>query len=213
VTTSVWERLIRLLGASIVVVFLAVAFTPLSNVVAGRLAITENLKSANPADAIVVLGGGLLRNGVLNQESLRRTVRGIELYKQGVAPLLVLLGPSRLDETEPTEAEVRAKLARAVGIPTDAIIKLETANTTAEESRQSAVLLRPRNVRRIILVTESMHMRRAQSVFERAGFEALPAISTDYVAIMRAPQDRLWLAMRFLQETTALFYYRLAGYI
>src|SRR5262245_17874939 len=102
--------MIRLLGALTIIVFLAVAFTPLSNVVAGRLAATETL---NPSDAIVVLGGGLLRNAVLNQESLRRTVRGIELYKQGLAPLLVLLGPARPDELNPTEAEVRASLARA----------------------------------------------------------------------------------------------------
>jgi uncharacterized SAM-binding protein YcdF (DUF218 family) len=202
--------MIRLVGASTIAVFLAVAFTPLSNVVAAKLSAAENLK---PADAIIVLGGGLLRNGVLNQESLRRTVRGIELYKQGLAPSLVLLGPAQPDEPKPTEAEVRANLARAVGIPMDAIIKLETANTTVEESRQSAVLLRPRGVHRIILVTESMHMRRAQSVFERAGFEVLPAISTDYVPIMHTPQDRLWLGMRFLQEATALVYYRFAGYM
>jgi uncharacterized SAM-binding protein YcdF (DUF218 family) len=100
-----------------------------------------------------------------------------------------------------------------MGIPPAAILKEETANTTHEESIHISSTLRGRNAARILLVTESLHMRRASQVFERAGLQVQPAASADYPAIVRSPGDRLWLAMRIAQESIALIYYRLAGYI
>ena len=130
-----------------------------------------------------------------------------------MAPLIVLSGTGRADEPNPTEAEIRAKLAAAMGIPSEAILKEETANTTREESAHIAAQLRQRNVSRILLVTESLHMRRAKLVFERAGLQVLPAASADYSIALVSPGDRLWLAIRIMQESTALIYYRMAGYI
>ena len=207
---STWERIIRGLGIFTTVAFLLTAATPVSNIFGQRLAISETLQ---PSDAIVVLGAGLIHTGVLREESLRRAVRGIELYKQGLAPLLVVLGPARRDEPNISEAEVRSRLAQSLGIPTDAILKLESTTTTRDESIQTANLLRQRNVRSIILVTESLHMRRAQLTFERAGLEVRAAISSDYPKAINLPAPRLWLAMRVVQESAALIYYRLAGYI
>ena len=171
----------------------------------------ESVKPSK-ADAIVVLGAGLIHSGILKNESMRRVVRGVELYKENLAPLLIVLGAGLPDEPNPSEAEVRLRFASAMGVPRDAIITLETT-TTREESTRTASFLHPRNLHRIILVTESLHMRRAKLVFERAGFEVLPGVSANYPAALSLPADRLWLAMRVTQESAALLYYRLAGYI
>ena len=160
-----------------------------------------------------MLGAGILNGGILGEESMRRVIRGVELYKQGLAPLIVLSGGGRSDEPKPTEAEVRARLAVTMGIPPEAIFKEETANTTREESVHIAGLLRQRNIARILLVTESLHMRRAKLVFERTGLQVLPAISTDYSVAAVSPGGRLWLTTRIFQEAVALIYYRIAGYI
>jgi uncharacterized SAM-binding protein YcdF (DUF218 family) len=201
------RRIIRGFGALTIIGILVVAATPVSNILGERLAVTESVPSN--ADAIVVLGAGLIHAGLLKEESMRRVVRGVELYKQGLAPLLILLGSGVPSESE---AEVRSRFASAMGIPLDAIIKLETTNTRVE-STQTASLLRPRNLHRIILVTESLHMRRAKLAFERAGFEVWPGVSANYPAALSQPADRLWLAMRVAQESAALIYYRLAGYL
>lgn len=208
--TSAWERILRGLGIVAIGGFLIAAATPASNIIGEKLAVTDALQ---PSGAIVVLGGGLKRAGVMQEESLRRAIRGIELYRQGLAPLLLLLGPARRDEPNLTEAEVRTRLARAMGVPPDNILEFSTALTTREESIRTADLLQQRKIKDIILVTESVHMRRAKLVFERAGFEVRPAVSADYAAVMRSPQDRLWLAIRIVEESAALIYYRLAGYI
>jgi uncharacterized SAM-binding protein YcdF (DUF218 family) len=206
---SIVQRIIRGLGVLSMLFFVITTLTPASDIVSRWFAVPENIQ---PSDAIVVLGAGLLHQGMLPEESLRRLVRGITLYKQGMAPLLVVDGNPRPDDPNLSEAEVRSRLARTMGIPSDAIVKQETSTSTIEESKLIATLLHPRNVHRIILVTDPFHMHRAKLVFERAGFEVMPATSADYPAVMRSPRDRLWLAVRVTQESAALVYYRLAGY-
>ena len=205
-----WERIIRGLGFVGVITFIVVTLTPASNVVGRYMAV--NSSRLQPADAIVVLGAGM-DGGVLNDESMRRLIAGIELFKKGMAPILVLSGPPRADSPGFTEAAVREKLAELMGIPPGAILKQEAANTTREESLDIAQTLRGRNARKILLVTESLHMRRARALFERAGLEVQPAVSTDYPSLRDSPGARLSLAMRIARESGAFLYYRLAGYI
>src|SRR5438132_217232 len=71
------------------------------------------------ADAIVVLaGGGVMLSGQLTDSSLRRTVRGIALYRDGLAPLLVLSGA----EGRTSESAARSVLAGKCGVSDRAIL-------------------------------------------------------------------------------------------
>jgi uncharacterized SAM-binding protein YcdF (DUF218 family) len=201
--TRIWDRIIRGLGFLTIAVFLLASLTPIPNIIAARIQAPEVLQ---PCDAIVVLGGGMVAPGMLKDDSMRRTLRGIELYKRGLASLIILSG-------EPREAAVRTAMARSLGVPDEAILTLDAAPTTREESTQTKDLLRKRNAKRITLITDSLHTRRAKLLFERVGLEVYPAYSADYVSAMTAPRDRLWLSIRVAQETLALIYYRIAGYI
>jgi DUF218 domain len=100
------NRVCRLTGLVGVVFFLVTAFTPLAHVVDLWMAVEPRLV---PSDAIVVLAASVSPSGMLSTESSRRTNLGIDLYRRGLAPLLILLGGSR--GSGPTEAEVRAQLA------------------------------------------------------------------------------------------------------
>jgi uncharacterized SAM-binding protein YcdF (DUF218 family) len=151
------------------------------------------------------------QTGELGRNSLRRTVRAIVLQRAGVAPLLVLLGPA--SDGGPSEAEVRADLARRFGVRAEAILTEATAWTTREEASRVRALLQPRGVRRILLVTNSQHMLRAKALFERAGFEVLAATADDISDTVDSPDGRLELTRIVLQELLALGYYRVAGYL
>jgi uncharacterized SAM-binding protein YcdF (DUF218 family) len=205
-----WERALRNLGISTTVLFLILALTPLSNSLGKSFAPVSQIQ---PADAIVVLAAGVMHGGSLEDESLRRAMAGIALHKQGLAPILVLSGKGRPKETQTTEAEQRSRLAQAMGVAPETILKEETANTTREEAVRISRLLMHRGLRRILLVTESLHLRRAKLVFESAGLEVFPAASDDYSIAVTTPSARLWLAVRVVQESAALAYYRVAGYI
>jgi uncharacterized SAM-binding protein YcdF (DUF218 family) len=197
-------------GFLVAMVFLATALTPISNYASAHFAPKPIIR---PSGAIVVLGGGVWKGGMLDDESLRRTVRGIELYKRNFAPIILFSGPPRDDDTGRSEAEVRAQLALTMGVPQDAIIKDDAANTTREESIRIPRILQSHDIHSILLVTESLHMRRSIYLFERAGMEVNPVPSDNFTVAASSPGDRIQLAARIIEESAALIYYRIAGYI
>jgi hypothetical protein len=70
-------------GAAGLATFALLAFTPLAGALHGG-------RPAGPAlprvDAIVVLGSGVMPEGELTDNSLRRTIYSIRLFRQGLAP-------------------------------------------------------------------------------------------------------------------------------
>lgn len=62
-------------------------------------------------------------------------------------------------------------------------------------------------------MTDSQHMARARPLFERAGFEVLPAPVDEISDTAEAPESRLKLMRRVAEELLARLYYRLAGYL
>lgn len=206
---SRWMRMWQWLGGLVLVALAATAFTPLPNLLANWLRTPSRLERA---EAIVVLGAGVRPDGTLGDSSIRRALLGILLYRNGLAPSLLLLGPPS-PEGGPSEAEVRLELARGLGVPAEAILAESRAMTTREEAVRTKALLAPRQVRRILLVTDYQHMRRAQALFERAGFDVLPATTEEQSSVARGPEGRLELMRAVLGEVVARLYYRLAGYL
>jgi len=193
-------------GASAFVVFAACAFSPLSNVLAtAAVGPDDGAAAVGPADAIVVLGGGLNPDGSLTSSSLRRVLRGILLQRAHVAPQLVLLGSKE-------EAQTRAALAHQLGVPPNATVMVAGARTTREEAWMvRGVVALDRS--RIVLVTDRQHMPRARRLFQRLSFAAQPAETDDIPYPARQPEDRLRLTRRVVEEYAARIYYHVAGYL
>lgn len=201
-------RILRFVGLAGVTLLLASAFTPLPNLLSRWL---SEKSQREPAEAIVVLGGGIHPDGVLSSSSMRRAVHGIVLHRKGLASLLLFAGPSRNEG--PAESEVRAQLARDLGVSAEVILTEINARTTREEAIRLKVLLEARGVRKILLVTDSQHMMRARGLFEREGFEVLAAPADDFSRDASEPGGRLELMRRVLQEFVVRIYYRTAGYL
>jgi uncharacterized SAM-binding protein YcdF (DUF218 family) len=71
-----------------------------------------------------------------------------------------------------------------MGVPATAMLLEGQSRTTTENAADTARLLQARGIRKILLVTSALHMRRARGLFERAGFEVVPA-PTDYEVVQR----------------------------
>src|SRR5262245_35768786 len=116
---------LRWLGLAGVATFVLAAFSPLVGVFNGWMAGASRIE---PAAAIVVLGrGGADTDGVLTNRSLRRTLYGIHLFRQGLAPVVVFSGSA-------AETAARARLARGLGVPLESILVAPAARTTREEA-------------------------------------------------------------------------------
>ena len=191
---------LRILGFAGLLVFVAAAFTPLPNRLNAWMAGSPQLESA---DAIVVLGrGGADSDGVLTNRSLRRVLHGVELYRSGLAPLLVLSGTGE-------ETGARSVLVQGLGVPAAAILEVSSVHTTREEAERIGQLLLPRNQRRILLVGDPIDMPRTRAVMERVGFAVLPAPTAATGPSL--PEGRLALLRDIATELAGLAYYRVTG--
>lgn len=192
---------LRLLGGTALAAFVLCAFTPLPNAVCRR---ETTVAAPRPAQAIVVLGSDMTREGMLSASSLRRALQGILLYRQGLAPWLVFLGPRTVSGH--SQSEARAALALEFGIPAGAILTGDRMWTTRDEAVGVKALLAPKGARTILLVTGALHMGRARRLFERAGFEVIPAPLRDASCESVDPEARLGIAMSLGQEYLARAY-------
>ena len=197
------------LGTASVTVALMLMFTPVADAINRQFALRPRI---DPADAIVVLGAsGVRGDGSLGNDSLRRTMKGIDLYRQGLAPVIVLSGGA--NERGQVEADVRSRLAVASGVPERAIVTETAARTTREEAANIAATLAPKGTRTILLVVDLQGTRRASALFEQRGLRVLPAPTGDPDGETLAPEHRLRLARDLAVELTAWSYYRLAGHL
>jgi uncharacterized SAM-binding protein YcdF (DUF218 family) len=191
-------------GALAVLGFVLAAFTPVPNHVAWRLAPAADV---GPADAIVVLGASAYADGTLSDSSLRRAVAGIRLFRQGLAPRLLLLGVY-------VEADARAQLATELGVAPAAIVTERYQPTTRAEAAWAAEVLHAgTHAQKVLLVTDALHMHRARLLFERAGLTVRPAPTDAGVLGGTTPEARLRLTRVLAQEIVSLVYHRLFGYL
>lgn len=181
--------MLRIVGLGAVIAFYACALTPLPNLAAGWL---SEPTTHTPAEAIVVLGADVRSDGALGDSSLRRTIVGLLLYNGGSAPLIVFMGSSRSGAT--SETIVRQDLAKQFGIAEASILGDGNAMTTREEARRVKALLGPRQVTNIVIVTDSLHGRRARRVFEHEGFQVGFASADSIARDTTVPEERLRLA-------------------
>ena len=90
----------------------------------------------------------------------RRTTKAVELWRRGLAPVIVLTGG--IGAFPPAESSAAAAVARGLGVPDSAMILESKSTSTAENSRFSRALV---DFNRIVVVTDSYHVRRCEWLF------------------------------------------------
>ncbi|GIX30234.1 MAG: hypothetical protein KatS3mg124_0706 [Porticoccaceae bacterium] len=159
------------------------------------------------AQAIVVLGGGVSGTGLAAQpvdlgDAADRVWYAARLYRAGRAPLVVLSGgaaPGRLPE-----AVAMAALIRDLGVPDQALLLEEESRNTRGNARNTARLLAPLGIRRVLLVTSAWHMERALAHFRAAGLDPIPAPTDHQADLARFPYP--WLPdVRALELSSRAF--------
>lgn len=140
--------------------------------------------SAPSVDAIVVLSGAAAAPtppfpyGVLLESTVRRTRQAAHLAEQLPDTPVMACGPefSGAPRHESVAHEM-AELLVGWGVQPERIWLEEVGVSTASQSVEAAKILRARGVKKILLVTDAFHMRRAAACFRKAGFETFAAPS------------------------------------
>ena len=102
-----------------------------------------------------------------------------------------------------------SEFAGELGVPADARLTEEASRSTHENAEFSAPLLRQRGVKRILVVTDRLHMRRAEGAFAAAGFE----IERASVPVYASHPDNVSMLTSGFREYVALLYYRQRGWL
>ncbi|MDB4953477.1 MAG: hypothetical protein JWO36_1046 [Myxococcales bacterium] len=143
-------------------------FDHLASILERPLVVGET--SPEVRDAIVVLGAPLSRSGSRTPVLDERIAAAAALFKSGGAPRIVASGG--ITQGAPrAEAEAIAEGLVAAGVPRDAILVEAASQRTSENASQTARLLQPLGVRRIWIVTQPFHGRRAARLFREAGLQ------------------------------------------
>lgn len=136
------------------------------------------------ADAIVVLGSGArietLADGepevVLNDSSTGRLEEAVRLFHSGLKlPVIVASGPILDRGRSISLSGAMARFLRQRGIPADLVLEESRSQSTFENAVYSAEILHRHGWKRVVLVTEAIHIPRAKAVFRRQGFDILPS--------------------------------------
>ena len=123
--------------------------------------------------AIVVLGARVLPSGEASPALRRRVEKAAELYRQGVAPLVIFSG----GVTVPSEASVARDIAVKLGVPAEACLLEEQSHSTFENAQRTAPLLQQRQIDEVVLVSDGYHLLRAARHFSRVGIRTQPVAS------------------------------------
>ena len=133
------------------------------------------------ADVIIVLGAGLREDGRPGAALFRRTRHAAELWRAGIAPIVLCTGGQT--ETYPrTEASACRDILLAAGVPAEAILLEEQSHSTEENAIFSRAILVANRLERAVLVSDAGHMLRARWLF---GLRGVP------VSASPVPVDRI----------------------
>lgn len=156
----------------------------------GVEAIAKPLEARYPAfspeelpegDTIIVLGGGVDAEGIfgrwgdLNHAS-DRVISASELWHAKKAPTIIVSGGTTQGPV--SEASRMADLLERMSVPL-AAIRLEEKSLNTEGNAREVAALTNTDSQHILLVTSSLHMRRAAALFTAQGFR-VTAVATDH---------------------------------
>lgn len=142
--------------------------------IGGKRIILPETAAAYNADCILVLGCGVRSDGSLSDMLADRVECGVELYKHGAAPKIIMSGDhGRIDYDE-----VNAMKQRAVelGVPAEDVFMDHAGFSTYESVYRAKEIF---GAKRVIAVTQKYHLYRTLYTAERLGLETY-GVSADY---------------------------------
>lgn len=153
------------------------------------------------SDAIVVMGAAQY-DGEPSPVFKSRLDHAHRLYEADVAPLIVVLGGKREGDRF-TEAQAGAAyLART--LPAASVAEVQAGNNTLESLQEFRLLADQRQIARIVIVSDPLHLGRAQAMARDLDFEA--AISASSI-----PESSQAKRAGLIRETLNLSFYRVFG--
>lgn len=158
------------IAAAAIVLVLAAVAAMWSRWVYGQIEWYAARDQAAPADAICVFGAAEY-DGRPSPVFRARLDHALELYRRGLAPLIITLGGPGGDEF--TEGSVGRSYLESRGVPEENIIAETESTDTEESARRVAVIARANDLQRLIIVSDGSHLFRIHAISSADGLDVL----------------------------------------
>lgn len=123
---------------------------------------------AQPADAIAIFGAAEY-DGRPSPVLRARLDHGLDLYRRGLAPLVITLG-GQGDEAH-SEGGVGHDYLQAHGVPESSIIAETLSSNTEESAQRLAKIARANQLHRIVIVSDGTHLFRIHEICAAEGLD------------------------------------------
>jgi len=199
--------------SSIIIIYLP-SISPIQRVLFKLIHVSSYpISKLDNIDAIVVLGG-----------EPSRSISGLRLYKQNIAPLIVMSGGSgNILEENQKESDRMTDFLIEFGVDKDKILSENKSRNTRENAFFSKKIMDNYQIEKIALVTSNIHMKRSIKVFEKLNYKVFPYNSQ----IFRIPRninrfdpfvffpnvENLFISSQIIYEYFALMLYKINGWI
>ena len=138
-------------------------------------------QSTTQVDAIVVMGAAQY-DGVPSPLLKARLMHALDLWKQKVAPRIVLTGGNKPGDRF-TEASASAIFLRQQGVPQEDLLQESSSRSTYEALRNVRNLIATDSsfagIKRIVIVTDPYHELRSRLTAQEMNFEATTSSSSN----------------------------------
>ena len=161
----------RKLAKRVLVILSALAFA--AGLLAWRVYSFRNVTSDGPADAAVVLGAAVWTKDV-SPVFKERINHAINLYRNGRVRKLIFTG-GQGNPGEPTEASAARDYALQSGLPASDILIEDKSHTTYENILNAKQLADTNGIRKVLIVSDPLHMKRAMTMARDVGLVAQPS--------------------------------------
>ena len=144
-------------------------------------------------DVILLLGNRLYDDGTPDINSLARIRKAAELWKAGVAPIVVSSGWKGFNSENhnTTQADVMADFLIQFGVPNECIIRENRSRTTWDNIKYTKEIL-GKDTFTAAVATSDIHMRRSLMMCKKQG-----VVAKGFAA--KLPHDKVWRARRRLE--------------
>jgi uncharacterized SAM-binding protein YcdF (DUF218 family) len=186
----------RTLAAVVLLLILAIAAATFywCRYVYQQIETYANRDEAAPADAIGVFGAAEY-DGRPSPVFRARLDHAVDLYRSGIAPLIITLGGPGGDEY--TEGSVGRDYLMSQGVPEESIIAETVSRNTEESARRIAVIARANGLKRLVIVSDGTHLFRIHAVCAADGLNVLtsprpkPAVEDEQSQVERIGHEIL----------------------
>jgi uncharacterized SAM-binding protein YcdF (DUF218 family) len=144
-----------------------------AGLLAWRIYAFGNTSSHSQADAAVVLGAAVWTTNV-SPVFRERINHAISLYKKGQVRKLIFTG-GQGNPGEPTESSAARDYALQSGIPLSDILIEEQSHTTYENIVYAKQLADSHGIKKVLIVSDPLHMKRAMAMASDVGLVADPS--------------------------------------